>query len=247
MRAFEIFNEAGTNAERQENGFVVAITDAITNNNSEPVSLTAGDITIEGITDAVKYTGRQESGSEPYTDIVLKTTNGDFNLSMKGPSAPSLAGGGLRGIQSVVPDIGENFFTAAYDNLIAKGYKTGDKIPDTVGKLNDKDKMLLVVGTPSIGGPIDYMYIGPMDVKYEQNEGNITINGSLYPSADYAEKTDLYFRIRARRKDQVFDPEAKYKGGFPKLYSKSSHPKGDSAGRLVITDKPSGNAERVIF
>ena len=82
---------------------------------------------------------------------------------------------------------------------------------------------------------------------HEQNDDTVTVNGSLYTSKYYAENKDLYFRLRARRKDQVFDPEAKYKGGFPKLYSKSSHPKGDSAGRLVITDKPSGNAERVIF
>ena len=81
-------NEAGLNAERQENGFVKSIADAIANM-----------FAIKGVTGATKYTGRQDSGSEPYTDIVLETTNGNLNLSMKGPL---VAGGGLRGIQATV-------------------------------------------------------------------------------------------------------------------------------------------------
>ena len=246
MKAWEFLNEAGASAERQENGFIKSITDAIANNDGEPVNLIAGDTTIDGVTGAVKYNGRQDSGSEPYTDIVLNTTNGDLNLSMKGPSAPSLAGGGLRGVQAVIPNIGENFYTAAYDNLIDKGYEAGDKIPDTVGKLNDKDKMLLVVGTTAMGGPIDFMYIGPMDVTYEQNDDTVKVNGSLYTSKYYAENKDLYFRLRARRKDQTFDPEAKYGNDVPKIYGKSPS-KGDTAGRLVITDSPSSKALLIVF
>ena len=238
--------EAGLNAERQENGFIQVLSKAIKDNGGKPVNLITGKETIKGVTGAIKYTGRQESGSEPYTDIVLETTNGNLNLSMKGPSAPSLAGGGLRGIQSIIPDIGENFFTRAYDNLVDKGYKAGDKIPDTVGKLNDKDKMLLVVGTKAMGGPIDYMYIGPMEVTYEQNNDTVKINGSLYTSKFYAETKDLYFRLRARRIDQTFDPEAKYANDIPKIYGKSPS-RGDSAGRLVITDKPSSKALMIVF
>ena len=239
-------NEAGMSAERQENGFVSSIAEAIKNNGGKPINLIAGNETIKGVTGASKYTGRQASGSEPYTDIVLETTSGSFNLSMKGPSAPSLAGGGLRGIQAIIPDIGENFFAAAHKNLLDKGYKAGDKIPDTVGKLNDKDKMLLVVGTEAMGGPIDYMYIGPMEVSYEQDGDTVKINGSLYTSKYYAENKDLYFRLRARRIDQTFDPNAKYSNGSPKIYSKSPS-RGDSAGRLVITDKPSSKALLIIF
>jgi len=243
--AFDV-NEAGESAERQENGFVKTIAEAIEQNGGKPIKLIAGETTIDGVTGAVKYTGRQDSGSEPYTDIVLKTSKGDLNLSMKGPSAPSLAGGGLRGIQAIIPDIGENFFTAAYKNLLNNGYKSGDKIPDTVGKLNDKDKMLLVVGTKAMGGPIDYMYIGPMDVSHEQKDNTVKVNGSLYTSKYYAEKKDLYFRLRARRIDQTFDEDAKYSNGIPKIYGKSPS-KGDSAGRLVITDKPSSKALKIIF
>ena len=46
--------------------------------------------------------------------------------------------------------------------------------------------------------------------------------------------------------DQTFDPNAKYSNGAPKIYSKSPS-RGDSAGRLVITDKPSSKALLIIF
>ncbi len=245
VEAFDI-QEAGINAERQENGFVKSIADAIANNGGKPIKLIAGQTTIDGVTGAEKYMGRQESGSEPYTDIVLNTNKGNLNLSMKGPSAPSLAGGGYRGISAIIPDIGDNFFTMAYKNLIKNGYRTGDKIPDTVGKLNDKDKLLLVVGTKAMGGPIDYMYIGPMEVSHTQEGDAVKVNGSLYTSKYYAENKDLYFRLRARRIDQTFDENAKYSNGIPKIYSKSPS-KGDSAGRLMITDKPSSKALQITF
>ena len=60
VEAFDI-QEAGINAERQENGFVKSIADAIANNGGKPIKLIAGQTTIDGVTGAEKYMGRQES------------------------------------------------------------------------------------------------------------------------------------------------------------------------------------------
>ncbi len=88
-----------------------------------------------------------------------------------------------------------------------------------------------------MGGPIDYMYIGPMTVKpkYDPESSTLTLNGSLIESEYYAKTHDLYFRLRARREDQRFDPSAKDSDGTPKIYGKSPS-RGDSAGRIVVTD-----------
>jgi Ca2+-binding EF-hand superfamily protein len=43
-----------------------------------------------------------------------------------------------------------------------------------------------------------------------------------------------------------FDPEASDKNGIPKIYSVSPS-RGDSAGRLVITDKPSKTSGVITF
>ena len=56
--------------------------------------------------------GRSASGDEPYTDVEIKTTNKIYKLSMKGPSAPSMAGGGLNGLEKIVPGFSGRFIQA---------------------------------------------------------------------------------------------------------------------------------------
>jgi hypothetical protein len=238
--------EAGQKTERQETEFVNAVNGAVESNNGASITVKTKTDNIENVTGAEKYQGRQRSGSEPYTDVQLLTNRGPINLSMKGPSAPSLAGGGLRGIEEIIPGIGEKFFRAAYQHHINSGLEAGDKVPDLYGKLNDQDKNLLVIGNRAMGGPIDYMYIGPMDVKYSIEEDVLSVNGSLIEAKKYANSKDLYFRLRARRVDQTFDPDAKTRTGVPKIYGKSPS-KGDSAGRLVVTDKVPSSRNVIVF
>lgn len=240
---------AGVSAERQETGVVDAINKAYEQNGKKPISVNAGSVTIDNVVKARKYTGRQASGSEPYTDVILEKKNGSKeNLSLKGLSAPSLAGGGLRGLEATLPGITKKFMNAALTHLLTKiKLKPGDKVPDVYGKISSTDKIKVVVGTVAMGGPIDYMYIGEMDVKSDYNPQTQTLffrNGQLIPAEKYAKSKELYFRLRARREDQRFDPTAKDNNGSPKIYGRSPS-KGDSAGRIVVTDSVPRNAEVV--
>lgn len=234
---------AGASAERQETGVVNAINGQI--RKTGMVGVKAGKVIIYGVTKAAKYTGRQAGGSEPYTDVQLFVSGkkDPINLSLKGESAPSLAGGGLKGLELAVPGIARKFMKAAYEHLTKKlKLKPGMKVPDVFGKIGNNDKVKIVVGNKAMGGPIDYMYIGPMNVssQYDKTKNIITLNGELTEAKKYAMTHDLYFRLRARREDQTFDPSAKDTSGVPKIYGKSPS-KGDSAGRIVVTDKtPSG-------
>lgn len=241
---------AGESAERQESGLVKAIKDAVKLNKNNPVTIVAGKTTIAGVINAEKYTGRQSSGSEAYTDVQIflyDTKKSPINLSMKGESAPSLAGGGLRGLELAVPGIAKKFMKAAFAHLTTNlKLKPGDKVPDVFGKIGAAAKLKIVIGNKAMGGPIDYMYIGPMNVMapYDQTKNVVNFNGNLTDATEYAKTHDLYFRFRARREDQRFDPLAKDADGTPKIYGKSPS-KGDSAGRIVVTDKVPVRAEVV--
>ncbi|NDG32069.1 hypothetical protein EB118_18585 [bacterium] len=234
---------AGESAERQENGVISKIKDAVKANQNNPITLKAGKTIIEGVINAEKYKGRQAGGSEPYTDVVIYYKKGNkihqFNCSLKGESAPSLAGGGLKGLELAVPGIAKKFMNAAYKELKdRKKLKIGDKVPDVFGKISSADKLKIVIGNEKMGGPIDFMYIGPMSVtgNYDKKKNILSLNGSLTDATEFAKTHDLFFRLRARREDQRFDPEAKDKMGIPKIYGVSPS-KGDSAGRIVVTDK----------
>lgn len=232
---------AGESAERQENGIVAAVTAAVKKNKNSPITIVAGKTKIPGVVKAYKYQGRQDGGSEPYIDVVFETYNKTkIGLSCKGKTAPSLAGGGLSGLELAVPGIAKKFMTAAFKHLTQKlKLQPGDKVPDVYGKIGPGDKVKIVVGNTKMGGPIDYMFVGIMDVKaaYNADKNELVFNDTeITPAKKYAETHNLYFRLRARREDQRFDPTAKDKDGSPKIYGKSPS-RGDSAGRIVVQDK----------
>jgi hypothetical protein len=233
---------AGKDKERQERGFLQAVKSAVKKNKNNPITILAGNTKLTNVIDAKKYT-TPAYDKEPYTDVAVKTKNSkSINLSLKGDSAPSLAGGGLKGLEVIVPGIAGKFMKAAHKKLLDMGIQAGDKVPDVYGKISNTNKEKIVIGTKAMGGPIDYMYIGPMDLKskFDEKTKVLTLNGTLTDSKTYAKTHDLYFRLRARREDQTFDPDAE-KGGIPKIYGKSPS-RGDSAGRIVITDSVPRNA-----
>ena len=238
---------AGAAAERQETGVVDAINKQIKKTGS--ISVKAGSVTINNVIKAAKFTGRQSGGSEPYTDVqfFIQGKRDPINLSLKGEAAPSLAGGGLKGLELTVPGIAKKFMVAAFNHLNKNiKLKAGSKVPDVYGKISDADKIKIVVGNKNIGGPIHYMYQGPMDIisQYDDKKNLLILNGNLTEAKKFAKIHDLYFRLRARREDQTFDPTAKDNQGVPKIYGKSPS-KGDSAGRIVVTDKTPAGAQIV--
>jgi hypothetical protein len=66
----------------------------------------------------------------------------------------------------IIPGFSNRFLDAALQKYQSLGYKEGDQIPDMYGRVSDDLKETIVVGNASMGGPIDYMYIGPMDVRF---------------------------------------------------------------------------------
>ena len=118
---------AGASAERQESGVIKKIKEAVKKNKGNPITLKAGKTIIEGVVGAEKYTGRQTGGSEPYTDVTLYRGIKTLNLSCKGESAPSLAGGGLKGLELAVPGIAKKFMTKAFEHLKTKKKLKGNK------------------------------------------------------------------------------------------------------------------------
>lgn len=230
---------AGASAERQETGVIDAITRSIKSNGNKPIILTGQNGTkLSGVTSAKKHSGRTISGSEPYTDVIIQTGAKAFNVSNKGDSAPSLAGGGLSGIETILPDLVKMFLVAGVKQYVKKKYKTGDKVPELFGQIHPTDVKLLLKGNKDVGGPINYMYIGPMDVKFTFKNGICTLNGSFYTIDQYYQKVGgkLYIRARRRREDQLFTRDEVDKNNLPLIYGRSKS-RGDSGRRIVVTDK----------
>jgi len=235
---------AGTSAERQETGVIDAIRRSVRANGNRPIIVIgANGKKINNVVEAKKYSGRALSGSEPYTDVIISTTSKSYNVSNKGESAPSLAGGGLSGIETILPGLVKKFLVEGVKQYTKKKYKTGDAVPELFGQIDAGDIKLLLRGNKEVGGPIDFMYIGPMDVKYTYNDGVCALNGNFYTIDDYYKKVGgkLYIRARKRREDQAFTKDEVDKEGLPLIYGKSKS-KNDKGRRIVVADKAPSTA-----
>ncbi len=185
-----------------------------------------------------------QGGGEAYTDVILhtRTIKGveKLNVSLKGERTPSIAGGGQCGLDHMIPGLVRKFMRMVYAKLMMI-LKPGDKVPETFGRISAHDRVKIVVGTEMIGGPIHYMYFGPMLVtsNYDPLKNRLEMNGQLHDAVNYANSRDLFLYLRARHADQRFDPTAKDNQGLPKIYSGWDEPgRKNSPGRIAVTDKP---------
>lgn len=237
---------AGESAERQERGVITAINGCVKLNNNKPI-IVSGEknikTEIKSVTRAEKFNGRSESGSEPYTDLMIYGTK-TYNISNKGEAAPSLAGGGLSGIEFILPGLVESFLIQGVKEYKKKRIRENEVVPELYGKVAVSDVKLILKGNKKMGGPIDFMYIGPMDVTRKFENGKCILNGGFYTLEQYIAKIggSLYLRARKRREDQPFVGDAILdKAGLPAIYGKSPS-RGDSGRRIVVIDKAPSTA-----
>lgn len=73
-------------------------------------------------------------------------------------------------------------------------------IPDIFVRVPDDYVESIMRGNEAMGGPIDYMYVGPMDAIGEVDNNNmLNLNGKFYTIEEYINKIgNFYFRIRKR-------------------------------------------------
>ncbi len=244
MKLRELIVEFSAQFERQETGIINAVNSAL--KKSKSITIQAGETTLGNITGIGKKPLTSELGHEPLTDVVLIQNGKNINISAKGERAPSLAGGGGAGINELIPGLMEkvlNKTNAIVKNLIANGkYKEGqiDDLPSFFYKLTPAESVKLFIGDEKTGGPIHFMYIGPMDVKSTFQNNILTLNGSLIDAIEKGKHGTYYIRIRRERNDQPFDTELKNAMGMPNIFGRSAY-KGTARTKITVVDKPYEN------
>lgn len=267
---FKSKNFGGTNAksgsggsERQERGLVDAVMNAkLEKGKSVWVDSLGNNVSIiQAMKNDKKEAGNSyiphlKAGKEPYTDLILNVVERNkqkqLRVSMKGDSAPSLAGGGLSGLMDIDSDMTRSVWNKAINYIKKKGFKQGDtikstEIPDLSIKIPDDLVKKVVIGTTEIGGPITHMYIGPMDVtsNYNKTSGQLNVNGRFYSVDEYLKKIPSFY-IVIRKRD--IDPSGQIKidiegettnqEGLPVLMKNPKTNKNNT--RVIVTNSPRG-------
>lgn len=251
-------NKAQT-SERQERSLV----DLINSVEGIKTIISADGSKIEGVVKAEKIEGSSASGTEPYSDVKLILSNGsELLVSAKGPSAPTLGSGGIVGIKlltkggtnSEILDFVDNFYNDAYDyyeevvdreGLEGQNLYKNKLVPDLSIKVPEEIITTILRGTPEMGGPISYYYIGDMNVQGEVNGQTIKItNGNFIPLDTFIKDKagKLYAHIRKRDGDLYFTKSTQNINDrtVPVIFSKKADGSGGAQSRFGIIDKIRG-------
>jgi hypothetical protein len=246
-------------SERQERGLI----DLINSVEGTKTIVSKDGSKIEGVVRAEKVEESSEAGTEPYSDVKLvMTDDSELLVSAKGPSAPTLGGGGMEGIKLLtrgganpeILDFIDNFYNDAYayykeivdrEGLEGKNLYKNELVPDVSIKVPEKIISTILKGTPEMGGPVSYYYIGAMDVQGEVDGQTIKIkNGSFIPLDTFIkEKTGkLYAHIRKRDGDLYFTRATQNINDrtVPRIFSKKADGSGGAQSRFGIVDKIRG-------
>jgi len=237
--------------ERQERGLIAAI-----NSIEGDKTLVFKNKTLKGVTKINKATQKGEGyTAQPYADLDLVIQGKTVKISAKGLDSPSLGSGGLTGLDNINNPAINSFIKEAYDRLAADYREIIDRDPRLRGRDLKGNKLFrdyyavippeveipILRGTKSMGGPIDYMYIGSMDVGIEVEGNTITIDGSLYTLEEFVNQgTPLYIRITKRKGPCYFTTErnTKLKNiDVPKIFAIKPDGSGQTQSRLFVTNR----------
>ena len=217
---------------------------------------------IEGVVKAEKVEDSSAAGTEPYSDVKLIMSDGsELLVSAKGPSAPTLGSGGIEGIKLLtkgganpeILDFVDEFYNKAYayykdivdkEGLEGKNLYKSKSVPDVSIKVPKEIIATILKGTPEMGGPVSYYYIGEMDVDGTVDGQTITIkNGNFIPIDTFIEEKTgkLYAHIRKRDGDLYFSTATQNINDrtVPVIFSKKPDG-GGTQSRFGIIDKIRG-------
>ena len=217
--------EAGKVGEEQEQA-IVNLVKKLTNKGSNLISLKVGNKILPDVVSISKYGKMTIHSKEPITDLVIELSSGKkINVSAKGLTSPSLAGGGLKGLNYIVAPEIKKFLERAEEYYIDNGFVEGDTdLPEVSALVAEEIEEKIIRSDASQGGPIDYIYIGPKQVvSYNIELFNksriLELNGIFYTPKQLAKKYSLYYVLRRRIGNAPFAPGKKDKDGLPIIFA----------------------------
>jgi len=251
-------NKAQT-SERQERSLI----DLINSVEGTKTIISEDKSKIEGVVRAEKVEESSAAGTEPYSDVKLIMTDGsELLISAKGPSAPTLGSGGIAGIKLLtkggtnpeILDFVGDFYNNAYayykdvvdrEGLEGQNLYKNKLVPDVSIKVPEEIISTILKGTPEMGGPVSYYYIGEMKVDGEPEGQTIKIfNGSFIPIDKFIKDKagKLYAHVRKRDGDLFFTQATQNLNDktIPVIFSKKADGSGGAQSRFGIIDKIRG-------
>lgn len=228
-----------TQLDNTEREILQAINRAAQTSKTRTTTLNLSGQYFSEITGARKYSGSLYGPNEPYTDFIIQQRNAKgINIALK----PVVFNESIQRLEIIVPGLRFKFIRAVFNKIRQMNVQAGEDVPNIYGKIDRRHTDMLIRGTYSVGGPIDYMYTDlPKNIKFNyDDEANVlTLPGILNNINSYSKNLELYLNLQPLYDDQKFDPDAE-RGGMKLIYGKSES-RGESGNRIIVTSETSNN------
>jgi hypothetical protein len=225
------------NTERE---ILTSINKAVQTNKNRPVTITINGQYFSEVSGARKYSGSLYGANEPYTDFIIQRRNTKgINIALKSV----VFNESIQRLEIIVPGLKYKFIRAAYNRIMQMNIEDGQDVPNIFGKIDKRHTEMLIKGTYSVGGPINYMYTDiPKNIKfnYDEDSSVLSLPGILSDINQYAKNIELYLNLIPLYPDQKFDSEAE-RGGMKLIYGKSES-RGEDGNKIVVVQQPADNA-----
>lgn len=225
--------------DNQEREILANINRAVQSNRNRPVTLIINGQYFSEVVGGRKYTGSLSGDNEPYTDFIIQRRNAKgINIALKSVVFQE----SLQRLEIIVPGLRYKFINAVYRKIKQMGIETGQDVPNFFGKIDRRHTNMLIRGTYSVGGPIEYMYTDlPRVIKYlyDDDSKTLVLPGIFQPIESYSKNMELYLNLLPLYSDQKFDDEAE-RGGMKLIYGKSES-RGESGNQIIVTQQMSDN------
>lgn len=223
--------------DKSERALIKAVIDAVSANKRAPITVSSGAQLLPNVVGMKKYSGGQASAGKAHTDLILLRKNTkDVKIALRSGNISDLVPD-ARTIDIIVPGLVAKFMREAQKAIKSQGYKDGDSIPAVYGKVDDKNKMKLIVGSSATGGPVDYIYAGSVQSSYDAKGNLLTLYGNMMDPKSYAKNVPLYIALLPGKSDQTYSPDA-LAAGMPRIYG-NSPTGGEVDNRIFLTEQTS--------
>jgi hypothetical protein len=223
--------------------FITTINQAVKKSKTKFVSVITPDQSLYNITGARPYTGtgRTSSGAEAYTDVIFDSPNiKEIRVSLKTDISEINGQGDIRTVELILPGVTNKFTKLLLNELINQDYGKGEQLPGLYGELSPLLRERVIIGNQSMGGPLDYVFLGDTKGYYDEERNIVEFSDPLITARIYAKTQSAFLNLRPFREDQTFDPEAQ-RGGIYQIFGRSPTRGDDIIKIFVVSSVPKGS------
>ena len=154
---------------------------------------------IPEVVNARKMPNVNAIGQDNLTDITLVLRNGRMlRVNTKGSFAPIITHNNIFSIFAGAPAMTKKFISTVITKYKGMGFKdnqliTGN-VPPIYAELRGEHNRKMVVGTPQLGGPVDFFFEGQPSGQYDEEQNVVNMQASILDALSLS-KTKPYFLV----------------------------------------------------